>query len=931
MTKEENQQLHQLYMDFSKAFPLESLKDMTLEQYNNLNRSDSFCYWVEEKTKELGSVRGGSSYKFGIYQYISRPKGDMGDESFDDKYAWNSSLGKTADEVFERVKSTIIRLAGYGREGNLEAIEDNKDLWPVIKWKIAFLYSNESIIPYYSLERLRYIADVLGMKGTKNASIADIQRFLIDKRENTDIFEYAKMLDDIWKENEGKPDDSQAKVWMWGGDAETFKKDRLVCGSSASQQMRDYSHYKDYETMRADFQKARGNTDVAVPDAYWKFMKDVHVGDIVVVFLNKRVGNANHHTMLGWGVFTSELINDKESENPLQRLVEWKVILDEPITSGIVKNTLFFHKTTVAQAKEIKKLLGISKEIVDKDSPINYWLVGYSFGANNSQYDRFVKEGIWESRHNDDSASDQQLLTLAKTISRRDIVILKSTSTKGPKHDQPFMRIKGIGIVTSDVIVSKIEGATLCRCHVDYVNLNEKDFDGAVYGSYRKTIHKADSKIQDIIDYVKSILFKETIPQMKYKKYIDILQESYNLVLTGAPGTGKTFMAHAIAEEMGAITKFVQFHPSFDYTDFVEGLRPVEKGEDQIGFRREDGIFKEFCREAIKNIEDSQKSVENLTKELSWQEKLEQFVDDASENGTKFKTVNGSEFTISEMHNRTILVHNETNEKTTQIAVNAEEILDLLTKEIPLNNVRAIRNYYGRKYGTQPDSYAFAIIQEIRKMKMKTVVEATKVAKKPFVFIIDEINRGEASKIFGELFYALDPGYRGKKNKMVQTQYQNLVKESDVFAKGFYVPENVYILATMNDIDRSVESMDFAMRRRFTWMEVTPEDTQDMLDTLGETLAADAKETMKRLNKAISETEGLGAAYRIGPAYFLKLGNNGGDFDTLWNMNIEPLLREYLRGFRKTDEILSKFREAYYSEETKEETLLDIVELIDED
>ena len=214
---------------------------------------------------------------------------------------------------------------------------------------------------------------------------------------------------------------------------------------------------------------------------------------------------------------------------------------------------------------------------------------------------------------------------------------------------------------------------------------------------------------------------------------------------------------------------------------------------------------------------------------------------------------------------------------------------------------------------------------------MKTVVEATKVAKKPFVFIIDEINRGEASKIFGELFYALDPGYRGKKNKMVQTQYQNLVKESDVFAKGFYVPENVYILATMNDIDRSVESMVFAMRRRFTWMEVTPEDTQDMLDTLGERLAADAKETMKRLNKAISETEGLGAAYSIGPAYFLKLSNNGGDFDSLWNMNIEPLLREYLRGFRKTDEILSKYREAYFGEETKEETLLDAVELIDED
>ena len=117
--------------------------------------------------------------------------------------------------------------------------------------------------------------------------------------------------------------------------------------------------------MRADFQKAQGNTDVAVPDAYWKFINDVQVGDIVVVFKNKRVGNASHHTMLGWGVFTSELMNDMESENPLQRLVEWKTILDEPIMSGIVKNSLFFHKTTDAQAKEIKKLLGIDEKNTD--------------------------------------------------------------------------------------------------------------------------------------------------------------------------------------------------------------------------------------------------------------------------------------------------------------------------------------------------------------------------------------------------------------------------------------------------------------------------------------------------------------------------------------------------------------------------------------
>lgn len=272
-----------------------------------------------------------------------------------------------------------------------------------------------------------------------------------------------------------------------------------------------------------------------------------------------------------------------------------------------------------------------------------------------------------------------------------------------------------------------------------------------------------------------------------------ILTTNYNLVLTGAPGTGKTFLAQKIAKKMEAETMFVQFHPSYDYTDFVEGLRPIKKEKGEIGFERKDGVFKAFCKKAI---EDN---------------------------------------------------------------------------------------------------------------------------KKKFVCIIDEINRGEASKIFGELFYAIDPGYRGENDQLVQTQYQNLVPETDVFAKGFYVPKNVYILATMNDIDRSVESMDFAMRRRFSWKEVNPEDTQYMLDTEIQKYAYDAKSAMKRLNEVIASTDGLGAAYSIGPSYFLKIGVYGGDFNKLWMMNIEPLLKEYLRGFRKAKEILEKFRKAYNNEEEKQE------------
>ena len=757
---------------FLKQFPVESLRTMPIEKYTNLNRNDSFCYWLESETYRLGSIWGGTSLKFGIYMYDQLPKDGM-PAKYDEKYCWLAKYNcETSEEAFNVVRDKIATIAEKALQGDLEGVE-SVDFGDAVKWKIACLYSDNKVINMYTKELLQAAAKGFGYKGDLN-SRPEMNRFIISQ----------------------------------------------------------------YDVTRESFY-----------DFYMRV--GIH----------------------------------------------------------------YFGKSKPQKM---------------------FWFVGYAFGSTDSQLDRFLSEGIWESKHDDGNSNDQKMLTLAQSISEGDIIILKSTSTKGSKHDLPFMRIKAVGVVTSNIATTKIDGATKCQCTVRYINTDEKDFDGPVYGSYRKSIHKPDKKLKEVIEYVNSLISGKDMSSTelleekshKYQEYIDLLRENHNLILTGSPGTGKTFMAQAIAEEMGAVTKFVQFHPSYDYTDFVEGLRPIEKSDGQMGFERKDGVFKDFCREAIKNLIDSEKSVESLTKEMSWQEKLDRFVEDAIEDETKFKTVNGSEFVISEMKSRTIVIHNEQNEKTTQVAVNAEEILELLTNDVPLTIVRDIRNYFNRKFGTQPDSYAFVITKAVRAMKQKMpVVEANKIDRKPFVFIIDEINRGEASKIFGELFYAIDPGYRGKKEYLVQTQYQNLVPETDVFAKGFYVPENVYILATMNDIDRSVESMDFAMRRRFTWKEVTPADTEGMLDDLS--CADEAKATMQRLNKAIAGTDGLGAAYMIGPSYFLKLKDNGADFKKLWKMNIEPLLKEYLRGFRKTADILEKFRKAYFN--TNDSQTTDTPELIDED
>lgn len=401
-------------------------------------------------------------------------------------------------------------------------------------------------------------------------------------------------------------------------------------------------------------------------------------------------------------------------------------------------------------------------------------------------------------------------------------------------------------------------------------------------------------------------------------KYIDLLKANHNLVLTGAPGTGKTYLANEIAKAMGCSENemgFVQFHPSYDYADFVEGLRPIIDDNGNVGFERKDGVFKEFCAKALENLLDSQKSLQTLQEETSVRDLLEDFIQDAIEAETQFETQGTKNvFHIIESKAKTITIEIPKNEKTRVISLPKSDLVALLENKVEISGGKDIQIYFNRKYRTQQDSYTYVLYEKLKSIKSKDNVKTiAPIPKKDFVFIIDEINRGELSKIFGELFFAIDPGYREQKVPvMVKTQYQNMVEPGDPFDKGFFIPENVYIIGTMNDIDRGVESMDFAIRRRFAWVEVKVKDRVSMLDDRIPEWSEAAKRCMTSLNSALEEKGiGLTSAYDIGPAYFLKLEKYDGDFEKLWDYHIKGIVTEYLRGTRGIEEKLNTLKEAF--------------------
>lgn len=339
---------------------------------------------------------------------------------------------------------------------------------------------------------------------------------------------------------------------------------------------------------------------------------------------------------------------------------------------------------------------------------------------------------------------------------------------------------------------------TLCK------EIKDENIKRELISAYKDNLNKNQKGVKNIMEY------------FNIDAYVN--NQIKQIIFTGAPGTGKTYNVlkyvkkHIESEEQ---YRFVQFHASYDYSDFVEGLRPVViEGQKNNSFVRLDGIFKEFCRHIIEESS---------------------------------KTLNCND-----------------------------------------------KRYY---------------------------------------FIIDEINRADLSKVFGELMYGLEESYRGSENAF-DTQYKNLPTykvnesgkavpiENDCFKDGFYIPENLIIIGTMNDIDRSVETFDFALRRRFVWKNVKANDVMESA-LLEMRKDEDNEYVLKLVSSAIEMNKvintysdlGLNESFNIGPAYF-----KNGDKQTIWDIKVQPILYEYCRG-RKSErvtEFINDCKKAFFDVKSDE-------------
>lgn len=389
--------------------------------------------------------------------------------------------------------------------------------------------------------------------------------------------------------------------------------------------------------------------------------------------------------------------------------------------------------------------------------------------------------------------------------------------------------------------------------------------------------------LEKLCDWYDGNLDQEEINQFQNQdNNVSKLEKPLNRILFGAAGTGKTFHSinHALSiienkslevleqedrtalklrfdqyKEQGQI-KFVTFHQSFSYEDFIEGIRAETDDRGQLTYDVQTGVFKEICKRAVfKQVS-----------EVDIDRTIDEFVEQVFLNEKVLETKTGVEFTVFNSTGKGGISVRTTTQN--EIVISKKAIKNYLLD--PSENIRSNQ------------AYAWAIARYI-KAKLDEKFSDNDTRSKNFVLIIDEINRGNISRIFGELITLIEDSKRQDADEALSVTMPYSKEE-------FSVPSNVYIIGTMNSSDRSLTGLDIALRRRFTFIEMPPKPellNDIVIDGLN------IGNLLEVLNQRIEVL--LDRDHCIGHANFINLKNHPTltHLASIFKQKIIPQLQEY--------------------------------------
>ncbi|MBP3466874.1 MAG: AAA family ATPase [Paludibacteraceae bacterium] len=468
-------------------------------------------------------------------------------------------------------------------------------------------------------------------------------------------------------------------------------------------------------------------------------------------------------------------------------------------------------------------------------------------------------------------------------------------------------KILGYGIVASDYYYDE---------NREFYN-SLRDVDWKIKGEWE---HPGDAVLKTLTDITQYTDYVEKLKSLftmnsEIQQYTKLLELKKNIILQGAPGTGKTYNTAALAlsicgesvpeshdevmQRYDELLKegrigFCTFHQSMDYEDFVEGIKPVTEGT-SIKYEVKDGIFKKIADRARLNFEDSQKTPEQVKSDTRTREVFEGFCEEIQSqlNENDFVDL----YSKSKMKIRNITLRSDGSPLSIQLSKTDGGPTQSLTWEIILrdyNNFKEgkIKSYEDVKPRYESKSvyhgnamYYFELYKKMKDFEDKYAgnTNSSVVNLQNYVLIIDEINRGNVSRIFGELITLLE------KDKRLGCEHP--IKVTLPYSKeSFGVPENLYIIGTMNTTDRSVGNIDYAVRRRFAF--ATLQSQRDLVVTHSTEKAAvlfDAVKLFIEKHKTEMDFEDL----MVGHSYFFAKDDD--ELALRWQYEILPLLNEYIK------------------------------------